>query len=87
VGNTGKNRKRLFLSSTQDWDLSETVQIKAECNRPLDLKWRQPLERLDLSPLSVSRKRTKSGDKSRRSKDSVNSRTAIILHIVDAIEI
>jgi hypothetical protein len=50
----------------------KTVQIKAERNQTLDLKWRQPLERRDLSP---------------RSKDSVNSRTAIILHIVDAIEV
>jgi hypothetical protein len=48
------------------------VQIKAECNQLLNLKWRQPLE---------------CGDKSPHSKDSVNFRTAIILHIVDAIEV
>jgi hypothetical protein len=63
------------------------VQIKAECNQPPDLKWRQPLERLDLTPLFVKSERTKSGVKSRRSKDSVDLRAALILHVVDAIEV
>jgi hypothetical protein len=49
--------------------------------------WRQPLECGDLSPLFVRFLLTKSGDKSPHSKDFVNFRTAIILHIVDAIEV
>jgi hypothetical protein len=63
------------------------VQIKAECNQPLDLKWRQPLECGDLAPPFFFFLSKKSGVKSPHSKDSVNSRTAIILHIVDAIEV
>ena len=46
--------------------------LNAECNQPFDLKWRQHLECGDLSP---------------HSKNSGYLRTAIILHIVDAIEV
>jgi hypothetical protein len=53
-------------------DSLKTVQIKAERNQPLDLKWRQPLE---------------CGESSPHSKDSVNLRTAIILRIFGAIEV
>jgi hypothetical protein len=54
---------------------------------PLALGDQRVCQQYQLSPLFVRVLQTKSGDKSPHSKDSVNSRTVIILQIVDAIEV
>jgi hypothetical protein len=48
-----KNCNRFVIIFSDARNYLMTVQFKAERNQPLDLKWRQPLECGDLSPLFV----------------------------------